>query len=236
MYRSIASLVTIGVMISGCADRRFVGRPGLSVQQGDMPAPRQRDLTVPPRPYSVGPSDQLEIDVFGVPELSKTVTVDLTGRISLPLIGPVPVTGLTSDQVATEIVQRLRGQYVKDPRVSVNITSNASQVFTVDGAVAQPGQFPIVGRMSLMRAIARASGVTEFARDNYVVVFREVDGKKYAALYDLNAIRQGMYEDPEIYANDVVMVDESRARRIFKDLLAVSPLLTAPVIALLQSN
>jgi polysaccharide export outer membrane protein len=230
----MASLMVIGALLSGCADSKFVGRPGLTVQQGDMPAPQQKDLTVPPRPYSIGPSDQLEIDVFGVPDLSKTVTVDLTGRIAMPLIGPVPVTGLTSDQVATEIVQRLRGRYVKDPRVSVNITSNASQVFTVDGAVAQPGLFPIVGRMSLLRAIARASGLTEFARANYIVVFRQIDGKKYAALYDLAAIRQGVYDDPEIYANDVIMVDESRARRIFKDLLSASPLLTTPVIALLQ--
>ncbi len=236
MYRCLASLVIIGVCVSGCSDSQFVGRPGLTVQQQALPAPRQRDLTVPPRPYSIGPADQLEIDVFGVPDLSKTVTVDLTGRIALPLIGPVPVTGLTSDQVAVEVANRLRGRYVKDPRVSVNITSNASQVFTVDGAVAQPGLFPIVGRMSLMRAIARASGLTEFARANYVVVFREVDGKKYAALYDLAAIRQGVYDDPEIYANDVVMVDESRARRIFKDALSASPLLTAPVVALLQSR
>lgn len=236
MYRWMASLVGVGVILSGCAERKFVGRPGLTVQQGELPAPKQRDVTVPPRAYSIGPSDQLEIDVFGVSELSKTVTVDLTGRIALPLIGPVPVTGLTSDQVASEIARQLRGKYVKDPRVSVNITSNASQVFTVDGAVAQPGLFPVVGRMSLMRAIARASGLTEFAKDNYVVVFREVDGNKYAALYDLSAIRQGVYEDPEIYANDVIMVDESRARRIFKDMLAASPLLTAPVIALLQSR
>ncbi|MEI9928773.1 MAG: Wzz/FepE/Etk N-terminal domain-containing protein [Sphingomonas sp.] len=79
----------------------------------------------------------------------------------------------------------------RTPRVSVNIANAASQVITVDGAVAQPGMYPLVGRMSLMRAVARASGTTEFARENHVVVFRDSGGKKYAALYDLAAISTG---------------------------------------------
>ncbi|HEX8412628.1 MAG TPA: polysaccharide export protein, partial [Sphingomicrobium sp.] len=83
-------------------------------------------------------------------------------------------------------------------------------------------------------ALARAQGVTEFARTNYVVVFRTVGGQQYAALYDLRAIRGGAYVDPEIYANDVVLVNESRGRRVFQSLVATSPLLSAPLIALLN--
>jgi len=65
-----------------------------------------------------------------------------------------------------------------------------------------------------------------------VVVFRTVDGQRYARLYNLKAIRMGNYEDPQMYANDVIVVSESTARRLFRDLLTAAPLLTTPIIAL----
>ncbi|MFZ5746835.1 MAG: polysaccharide biosynthesis/export family protein [Pseudomonadota bacterium] len=212
-----------------------MGRPGLTtVRQQALPEPTREDFTIPSRPYVLGPSDQLSIDVFGIPELSKSVTVDLTGQIALPLVGQLKVSGLTAQELSAEIEKRLRGVYVRDPNVTVNISNAASQTVTVDGSVAAPGVYPLVGRMSLMRAIARASGTSEFARENYVVVFRRAGGKDYAALYDLRAIRQGIYEDPEIFSNDIIYVGDSPARRVFKDIIASAPLITTPIIALLN--
>jgi polysaccharide export outer membrane protein len=223
------------VMLSACGSSKFVGRPGLEFSaNGPLPAPLREDYAIPAQPYAIGPSDQLGVDVFGVPELSRTVTVDQAGQISLPLAGTLSVSGLTSPEVADVIAARLRGNYVKDPRVTVNISTALSATFTVDGAVASPGLYALNGQMSLMRAIARASGTSEFARENHVVVFRNSGGKKYAGLYDLRAIREGMYEDPQIFSNDVILVGESQARRLFKDILAASPLITTPIITLLR--
>ncbi|WP_196782026.1 hypothetical protein, partial [Salmonella enterica] len=73
--------------------------------------------------------------------------------------------------------------------------------------------------MTLMRAVATAKGTTEFAKLDDVVIFRTVNGQKMAALYNLKAIRQGAYDDPEVFANDVVVVGDSPARRLFKDIL-----------------
>jgi polysaccharide export outer membrane protein len=109
-----------------------------------------------------------------------------------------------------------------------------SQVVTVDGQVRQPGLYPVVGGMTLMRAVATAQGTSEFARLRDVVVFRTVGGQNMAALYNLDAIRRGLYPDPEIFANDVVIVGDSPARRIFRDVLQAAPLITTPIIALLQ--
>ena len=67
-------------------------------------------------------------------------------------------------------------------------------------------------------------------------MFRTVNGQNMAALYNLDAIRRGYYEDPEIFANDVVVVGNNPARRIFRDVLTAAPLLTTPIIALLQNN
>lgn len=221
--------------VSGCASGRFEGRPDLTLfQNKQLPEPVRQDLAIPSRPYVIGPSDQLSVEVFGIDELSKNVTVDLTGQISLPLVGALQASGMTASELATELVGRFRAAHVREPQVTVNIVTAAGQVVTVDGSVTSPGIYPLVGRMSLMRAIARASGTTEFARENYVVVFRNVEGKRYAALYDLRAIRQGMYEDPEIFSNDLIYVGDSQARRLFRDLVSAAPLITTPLLFLIS--
>lgn len=228
-------VLMVALAASACSSSRFEGRPDLTVfDNKPLPEPVRQDLVIPSRPYVIGPSDQLTIDVFGIDELSKNVTVDLTGQIALPLVGALKVSGMTADELTAEIVTRLRRSYVRNPQVTVNIVTAASQVITVDGSVTTPGIYPLVGRMSLMRAIARAAGTTEFARENYVVVFRNVEGKRYAALYDLRAIRNGMYEDPEIFSNDVIYVGDDQARRLFRDLVTAAPLITTPLIYLIS--
>ena len=109
-------------------------------------------------------------------------------------------------------------------------------MITVDGQVKEPGLYPVIGKMTLMRAVATAKGTAEFAKLDDVVIFRTVNGQKLAALYNLKAIRRGYYNDPEVFANDVVVVGDSQARRLFKDALQLVPLLTTPLIVALQQK
>lgn len=205
-------------------------------ESGVLPAPDQSDLYAGIRPYQIGPFDRLTIDVFGIPELSgKEVQTDAGGRISFPLAGVIEAAGKTPAEVELAIETRLRDRFVRDPQVTVNLKEAISQTITVDGQVAQPGVYPILGRMTLMRAVATARGTAEFAKQTEVVVFRTVKGQRMAALYDLKSIRSGYYEDPEIYPNDIVMVGDSPGRRLFKDALALIPLLTTPLILVLQN-
>lgn len=203
----------------------------------ELPPPTTADLVGRSRPYLIGPFDTLRIDVFGIEELSgREVRADSAGRISFPLAGTIEAGGKTPAEVETEIAERLRRAHVRDPQVSVNLREAVSQVVTVDGQVRQPGLFPVIGRMTLMQAVARASGLSEDARLDDVVVFRTVAGQRYAALYNLRAIRRGNYDDPEIFANDVVIVGDNPARRIFRDILQVVPLLTSPLVVALSNN
>ena len=222
--------------IAGCGpNNRLEPRSGLVVaHEGELPAPSAIDAKAEAEgPSVLGPLDKIEVTVFGLPELSKVVQISADGRVSLPLIGAVAAAGLTTEQLSTEIAARLRARYVREPDVSVTLdTSN--QTVAVDGAVQRPGIFPVSNRMSLMRAIASGGGITNDADLSYVVVFREVAGKKYVALYDLRAIRQGAYEDPRIYANDVVVVGDSPGRRIFQMAIQGGSLLVAPLIAILN--
>lgn len=201
---------------------------------GVLPPPAQQDLGGGGRLSVLGPFDRLSVEVYGIPDLSRTVQADAGGRISLPLAGELVIAGMTPGEVSALVEQRLSTGHVRDPQVSVNLVESVSQVVTVEGEVEEPGLYPVVGRMTLMRAVARAKGATEFARLSHVVLFRRVEGRQMAALYDLRAIRAGLYEDPQIYPNDIVMVGESQARRIFRDVIQGSTLLTTPIIALLQ--
>ncbi|HYI64432.1 MAG TPA: polysaccharide biosynthesis/export family protein [Allosphingosinicella sp.] len=222
------------VALAGCASPRFVGRPDLTVvSNASLPVPG-RSASPEGRDFLIGPFDRLAVDVFGVEALSRAVQVDARGQIALPLAGSLQAAGRTPEELGRAIEERLRGRYVREPRVAVNLTEAVSQTITVDGEVRQPGVYPAVGNMTLMRAIARAQGVTEYARQNHVVIFRRVEDRQMAGLYDLRAIRQGLYEDPPVFAHDTVLVGDSQARRLFRDLLQASGLLTAPLVAVLQ--
>jgi len=192
------------------------------------------DLNVADRPSLIGPLDTIGVDVFNVPELSREMQVDASGRISMPLIGTIDARGRTAEELARAIENSLRGRYVRNPQVTVNIKSSVSQVVTVDGQVVEPGLYPVTNQMTLMRAIASAKGLSEFARQDDVVILRTVDGRRMAGLYNIDAIRRGNYTDPAIYANDVIVVGDSPARRRFRDLVSVSPLIAAPLVAILN--
>lgn len=219
---------------AGCSSSSLVGRPDLQIVSGtELPAPGLDNLILARRPYVIGPFDRIDIAVYGVPELTRQIQVDANGRFSLPLIGEVNAAGSTPAQLSEFIAGQLRGRYVRDPQVAVN-ADTVNQMITVDGQVKTPGLYPVTGRMTLMRAIARAEGLSEFGNASFVVVFRRVNDRDMAALYDLRSIRRGIYADPEVYANDVVFVGEDQARRIFNTIVQSSGLLTAPIIALVQ--
>ncbi|KAB2852731.1 MAG: polysaccharide export protein, partial [Sphingopyxis terrae] len=162
--------------------------------------------------------------------------VDAAGNIAVPIAGAVRAAGRTPDQVAQEITARMQAGHVRNPQVSVNVFQSTSQYVTVEGQVTEPGNYPLVGDMTLMRAVAAAKGPAEFAKLDDVVVFRTVNNQRMAALYSLAAIRRGYYSDPQLYAKDVVVVGDSPGRRLFTRIVEASSLITAPIIALVSSN
>jgi len=225
------------VALSACAGReRLQSTSRLTVVQdsASLPAPDRGDLTAPDRPSLIGPLDTIEVDVFGVSDLSREMQVDASGRISMPLVGTIDARGKTAGELAKAVEDALRGRYIRNPEVTVNIKSSVSQVVTIDGQVIEPGLYPVTNQMTLLRAIASAKGLSEFAKQDDVVILRTVNGRRMAGLYNIAAIRGGAYDDPAIYANDVVVVGDSPQRRLFRDFVSLAPLLAAPLIAILQ--
>lgn len=230
--------VFAGIGLTACAGKGppITSNSRLTVvpDSASLPPPDRGDLTAADRPALIGPLDTVQVDVFNVPELSREVQVDASGSVAMPLVGTIDARGRTAAELGQAIEAALRKRYVRNPEVTVNIKSSVSQVVTIDGQVVEPGLYPVTNQMTLLRAIASAKGLSEYARQDDVVILRTVDGRKMAGLYNIAAIRRGNYDDPPIYANDVVVVGDSPQRRLFRDFVSLAPLLAAPLIAVLQ--
>lgn len=213
------------LLLAACASQQALtpGSTHVVASQGGLPAPDTTSASGAYEgvsEYRIGPQDLLTISVFGVPELNQDVRVNTSGSISLPLIGSVQAGGRTIQELEHEIATRLSANYLQSPQVTVFIKEFTSQRVTVEGAVKKPGIYPITGRTSLLQAIAISGGMDDLADEHALVVFRVVKGQKMAAVFDLEAIRHGAAEDPQIYGDDIVVVDvsgsKSAMRRIFQ--------------------
>ena len=210
---------------AGCASHN-------SIADGTATAVRPvRDLPAPPMDgrmadysdYVIGPLDTLDVTVFQVPDLTRTVQADASGRITLPLVGGVEVRGKTTEQIDRDLTTKL-ARYLQTPDVTVTLREATSQRVTVEGAVAQPGVYPITTRMSLLQMIATAKGLDKNADTELVAVFRQIDGQKMAAVFNVHAIRDGQATDPAIYGNDVIVVESSGSKSALRNALSVVPL------------
>lgn len=237
MRKTLTLLAAAAVLVAGCGRREPLrSTPTLTVldARSVMPAPTRADLVAPDRQSLIGPLDTITVDVFGIEDLTRDVQVDASGRIAMPLIGTMDAGGKTAQELSVSIAAALRRAHVRDPDVTVNIKESVSQVVTVDGQVGAPGLYPVTNQMTLMRAIAAAKGLGEFAKEDDVVILRTVGNQRIAGLYNIAAIRRGAYADPQVFANDVVIVGDSPERRLFRDFVSLAPLLAAPLIAVVQ--
>ena len=235
--RKICIAVLLASALAGCASYEPIqGSARLTVVDGSsvLPAPNRGDLTAADRPALIGPLDTIQVDVFNIPDLSREMQVDASGRIAMPLAGTIDARGRTAEELAKAVETALRVRYVRNPEVTVNIKSSVSQVVTIDGQVVEPGLYPVTNQMTLMRVIASAKGLSEFARQEDVVILRTVGGRRMAGLYNVAEIRRGAYDDPPVFANDTIVVGDSPQRRLFRDVVSLSPIIAAPLIAVLQ--
>jgi polysaccharide export outer membrane protein len=232
-----ATIAVGALLLSACAATpRLGGDPGLTVlPTRELPAPDAGDYLSGTRPYLVGPLDRLTVDVFNVTGLAdREIQVDAAGKMSFPLAGVLDVAGRTPGEVEALIAERLRATYIKNPQVTVNVKEAVSQIVTVEGQVKKPGLYPVVGRMTLLQVMAVAEGPGDFANLENVIIYRTVRGQRFAAIHDVDSIRQGAYPDPEIYPNDLVMVGDDEAKRLTKDLLTTFSLVSGPLVITLD--
>lgn len=172
--------------------------------------------------YRVGPNDLLDVEVLNLEKnresAKRTVRVNAAGYITLPLVGPVLVSGLTQQQAEAHIATQYGEKYLQDPQVSVFIKEFTTERITVDGAVAKPGIYPLVGQMTLLRALALAGGFGQIANASEVMLFRQGEkGDRQVATFNVERIRAGKDADPAIRGDDLIVVQRDSTRALLKD-------------------
>jgi polysaccharide biosynthesis/export protein len=225
-------LVAAVALAAGCADTRG----GTIPYDRPLAAPDEAKFQTLPENYKIAPLDKLTIKLFGEhtveagQPLPNSITgdysVDLAGRISLPLVGEVEAANLTTAELDNQLTKLLGNRYFENPDVSVSIKESTAHVVTVDGAVQQAGQFPMAGPMTLIQAVALARGTADDANPRRVAVFRTIGGQRQAAAFDLTAIRRGQANDPQIYPGDIVVVDGSSIKAAERQFFQSVPLLS----------
>jgi polysaccharide biosynthesis/export protein len=175
--------------------------------------------------YRIGPQDLLTVSVFQVDELNREVRVNSNGQVSLPLIGTVQAGGRTVQELEQDIAAKLDASYLQNPQVTVFVKEFTSQRVTLEGAVKKPGIYPLSGKTTLLQAIAMAEGLDQLADPRGVVIFRTIDGKKMGAVFDVRAIRSGDVADPDIYGDDIVVVDQSGSKTALRRFIESVPML-----------
>jgi polysaccharide export outer membrane protein len=144
--------------------------------------------------YLIGPEDVLDVTVWKEPDVSRVVPVRPDGRISLPLINDVQAAGLSPEQLAASVAEKLR-KFVNDPNVTVIVTAINSQRVFVVGEVLRAGAFPLLPGMTVLQALGAAGGFTTFADVKKIHVMRTHDGKRSEIPFNYRDVLKG--DNPE---------------------------------------
>jgi polysaccharide export outer membrane protein len=187
------------------------GRPAAPAAAAQAPAsatfasPYDRDTLA--EEYRIAPGDVLQIFVWREPDLSREVRVRTDGLVTVPLLGDVSAVAKTPQALSAELAQQL-GRFVTTPSVTITVTYSSSQRFFVVGLVTKPGEFPLLGRTTLLQALALAGGFQEFAKTEEVKVIRQeltlVDGRYRSREVVLPANFKALAQGQNLHQNFVL--------------------------------
>jgi polysaccharide export outer membrane protein len=187
---------------------------GVAIEPSDVPPSFFfRASTGTAGDYRLGPEDVIDVRVFELDQLNRTVRVSGDDHIELPLVGRIRVSGLTTNQVAEEIANRLRDRYVQNPQVSIFITQFHSQKVSLLGAVATPSSYPLSGQRRLLQLLAEAGSLSPEAGSTLYVFRQTPDGRSARLTVPLSELL--LMGDPRwnilLLPGDVVSVPPERA-------------------------
>ncbi len=203
--RSLAGLLGIvaGISLAACATGTTLppAPPAAPIAAEDVPK------------YIIGPLDNIEVFVWGSPELSSSAVVRPDGRLTLPLAEEMPAAGKTPVQLARDI-EKVLGKFVVDPIVMVSVSGFVGpfdQQVRIVGEASDPQAIPYRANMTILDVMIAVSGLTEFADGNRTRLVRVEDGVQVAYTVRLDdLIRDGdISANVSVSPGDVVIIPES---------------------------
>jgi polysaccharide export outer membrane protein len=183
-----------------------VGVPKTAAQVGALAG--ELDSILPDQDYVIGPQDLLAIDVWHEPEFSQSVPVRPDGKISLPLIGDMEVSGLTPRALQVRLAKELDA-YIHKPQVTVIVREVNSRKFYIIGQIERPGTYPLSAHMTVLDALATGGGFRDFAKVQQIYLLRlRPDGSRNRLHFDYKAAVNGKasYRDIELQIGDTLVV------------------------------
>ena len=176
MFRLLIAFALL--LLAGCQAAPLGGGEGATREAFDA------------RNYRLGTGDEVRVSVFGEPDLSGVVTVDGRGEVTLPLIGQVEAEKLTGAELAAAVTATLKEGYLRDPRVTVEVT--AYRPYFILGEVARPGTYPYQNGLTVLNAVATAEGFTYRANERVVFIRRDgTDEEERFVLDSTTPVRPG---------------------------------------------
>lgn len=231
--RMLSALAAGSLALTGCAstDRTVGAAPEVEIANlTTLPAPTETQV------YRIGPQERVDIAVVGAETLSGTFLTDRAGNLQYPLLGTLPVAGMSPAEASRMIEDGLRGDYLRNPQVRLIPQELPSTSISIGGEVDRPGAYPASGKITLLRAVNLAGGLGDYAKYDDVLIMRDVNGQQYIGIYNIAAIQRGNYPDPQLYADDIVMVGDSPERRRLDRLVEIgAPFLSTAAVILSQA-
>ena len=215
-------LLVLCLFLAACANPKEDKLNMMMAESHVMRTPEARDseafnrellagaqMNTDPADLLLGTGDLLQVDVFEAEELSSKVRVSSRGYITLPLVGPVEVKGLSAREAEMRIEALYREKYIKDPHVSVFVEEHYSQRVTLMGELKNPGTFDYPRKMRLLDVLSLAGGLTEKA-GRTAQVRRMAEGAESGStiIVDLDRMLQKGRDELNIEINggDVIFV------------------------------
>jgi polysaccharide biosynthesis/export protein len=158
--------------------------------------------------YIIGVDDILSIYVWKEPDFSvKELIVRSDGKISLPLVNDIEAGGLTPKQLKQRITDRL-SEFIQLPNVTVTVLKSMSHSVSVAGQVGKPGSYSFGGPITVLELLARAGGVTEYAKAKDIKIVRKADGKPLQFPFNYKDVIEGrgMEQNIILKTGDIIMV------------------------------
>jgi polysaccharide export outer membrane protein len=157
--------------------------------------------------YIIGPMDVLEVQVWKEPDFSRQVLVRPDGKITLPLVGDIPASGMNTMGLKALLSEKLE-DFVSNPEVTVIVLESHSKNFYIIGKINQPGTYPMNPDMTVLQAISIAGGLAEWADKDSIRIIRRSGGKEEILPFDYDKVISGKKLEQNILLkpNDTIIV------------------------------
>ncbi len=188
------------VLLSGISSGN-AQTPGEFMGQGPMPTASD-DAS-----YKIGANNLLYIKILGESGIQQTFRVDSMGFITHPLVGRIKIAGMSVSDAEEMLRQQLEGDYILNPFVNIFVLEHSH--FSVLGEVRKPGNYELLGNLSIVEAISMAGGFSPVANEEKVKILRRDEMGEKTIVVDVEDIIEGRSQDTYVEAGDVISVPKS---------------------------